>query len=186
MQRYRRDIGVFLSILMLNRKHEINLILILWHSDVDKKCEVKFYKYCLWIFGGLLVSTWWLPVCSKLLGGGRDLWMVFCCNMNAGWVVQIPWGREDTQTLPYAKECFCTHMQWGCKNFGCELLTPSLVFRCNCSHPCVQSLWGHLKHILVGDSLELHKQFTMAMHKCVSLFWWIFGHFLLVQKGHHA
>ena len=41
---------------------------------------------------------------------------------------------------------------------------------------------------LFGDSSESPKWFTMATHKCVNLFWWIFfGTFQCkVQKGHHT
>ena len=38
------------------------------------------------------------------LGGGRDIWIILCHSMNAGPVVEIPWGSRDTQTLPYTKE----------------------------------------------------------------------------------
>ena len=66
-------------------------------------------------------SSQWLLLdcCPKILGGGRDLQMVLCHSMNAGWGVGKLRGGGDTQTLPAVIKfiwTFCTQRQWGCKN----------------------------------------------------------------------
>ena len=38
--------------------------------------------------------------CPKTLRDGRDLWMVLCHSINAGWVVGTLRGGGDTQTIP--------------------------------------------------------------------------------------
>ena len=55
-----------------------------------------------WLFRATLVIAK-LTFFPKIFGGGVDLWMVLCRNMNAGWVVGILWGGGDTRTLSYAK-----------------------------------------------------------------------------------
>ena len=65
-------------------------------------------------------NNWWLirvtlvvafSFCPKFLGGGEDLRLVLCCYMNAGWVMGIPWGCGDTQTISavtYLVWTYCT------------------------------------------------------------------------------
>ena len=75
------------------------------------------------LIDGSLESPWLLLLayCPKILGGGRDQWIVLLlfyeCSFNGG----LPWGGRDAQTLPYAKEFIwtsCTQRQCGCKSFG--------------------------------------------------------------------
>ena len=86
--------------------------------------------------------------CSKILGGGGNLWMVLCHSMNADSVVWIPWGGGDTQTIPYAKafvRTFFTHRWQGHKNF-----------RCACAHHnlslihLVELPWPNFCHVNVS------------------------------------
>ena len=43
--------------------------------------------------------------------------MVLCHSMNAGSVVGMLWGHSHPTLCK--RICFCTHRQWGYKNFGC-------------------------------------------------------------------
>ena len=66
----------------------------------------------------LLVAFGFLPQNFKM---GRDLWMVLCHSMNAGWVVGILRGRGDTQILPAVINFIwnvCTQRQWECWHFA--------------------------------------------------------------------
>ena len=49
------------------------------------------------VFGGSC-RAFWLFV-SKFLGDGRELWMILCHSVNAGWMVGILRKSGDTQTL---------------------------------------------------------------------------------------
>ena len=62
-----------------------------------------------------------------MLRGGGDLQMVLCYSMNAGSVVGIPLGGEDTQILNYAKNCLnVLHPQVaGTKKLRVQALAPS-------------------------------------------------------------
>ena len=78
----------------------------------------------IFTIGPLLLAFWpkiWEVVVTYEL--------FFCHSMNAGSMVGIPWGGEDTRTLSDAKEfiwTYCIQSRWGLKNFGHEGL---------CSHP---------------------------------------------------
>ena len=51
-----------------------------------------------------------LAFCPKVLEDGGDLQIVLCHSVNACWMVGIPWGGGDTQTLPCAKEFVWTFL----------------------------------------------------------------------------
>ena len=108
------------------------------------------------IIGGSLESPWWLLLafCPKNLGGGGDVWLLFYHSMNAGSVVGIPWGGEDTQTLPYTKEfvwTFCIHRHsWPNHQVESPLsnlfywrvpLSLALLALCSLPHPLF--MWHH-------------------------------------------
>ena len=52
----------------------------------------------------LVVTFGFLP---KIVGGGRDQWKVIHHSMKTGSLVGIPWGSEDTSTLPYMHKNLC-------------------------------------------------------------------------------
>ena len=74
------------------------IVIFVWSSLVS--C-IMFVLYYWWLVRVNLVVVYgfW----PNILGGGRDLRMVFCHSMKAGSVVVIPWSGGDTQTLPHAK-----------------------------------------------------------------------------------
>ena len=72
---------------------------------------------CFWFFA------------LKILGGGRDLWMLICYSMTAGWVVGTITGGRDTQTLHgiFKKNYFLHSQGQGCKNILLLPLCPEVV-----------------------------------------------------------
>ena len=84
--------------------------------------------------------------CSKMLGGGFDLQMLFCHSLTAGWVVGTLRGGGDTQTLPAVIErvwTFCTRRWWEHKNI---LLINVLVPTSACSH---RATWWKFHYFLL-------------------------------------
>ena len=94
--------------------------------------------------------------------------MVLCHSKNAGWVMRIPWGGEDTQTIPCKPIClnFLQSVVVGSQNLQAQMLTPSLAPK-----PPGESftdyfwLWWCLLHYMILSS-DYHLSATTASLYC--------------------